>query len=77
MMVRMRREVSSDELNTMPEIDSLILIDRDVDMVTPCCTQLTYEGLVDETFGIQNSTFSACVLVLVLVLFLRVTNRSY
>lgn len=29
---------------------------KDVDMVTPCCTQLTYEGLIDEVFQIQNST---------------------
>jgi len=29
----------------------LILIDRSVDMVTPMCTQLTYEGLLDEVFG--------------------------
>lgn len=54
MMIRMRKEISSEELTIMPEIDNLILIDRDVDMVTPCCTQLTYEGLVDETFSIQN-----------------------
>lgn len=35
-------------------IDTLILLDRAVDMVTPCCTQLTYEGLIDEVFGIVN-----------------------
>lgn len=36
-------------------IDSIILIDRQVDMVTPLCTQLTYEGLVDEIVGIKNA----------------------
>jgi len=25
-----------------------------VDLVTPLCTQLTYEGLIDEVFGIKN-----------------------
>lgn len=35
-------------------IDLLILLDRAVDVVTPCCTQLTYEGLIDEVFGIVN-----------------------
>ena len=35
-------------------IDTLILLDRAVDVVTPCCTQLTYEGLIDEVFGIVN-----------------------
>eukprot|EP00026_Physarum_polycephalum_P005659 Phypoly_transcript_05694.p1 GENE.Phypoly_transcript_05694~~Phypoly_transcript_05694.p1 ORF type:complete len:610 (+),score=111.39 Phypoly_transcript_05694:24-1832(+) len=55
MLIRMRKEMGADEPNTNPEIDTLILIDRDVDMVTPCCTQLTYEGLVDEVFQINNS----------------------
>ncbi|KAL4448622.1 hypothetical protein ABPG75_005841 [Micractinium tetrahymenae] len=33
-------------------IDTLILLDRTVDMATPMCTQLTYEGLLDEVFGL-------------------------
>lgn len=37
------------------QIDSVILLDRQVDMVTPLCTQLTYEGLIDEVIGIKNS----------------------
>ena len=32
----------------------IVLIDRDVDMVTPLCTQLTYEGLIDEILGIEK-----------------------
>ncbi len=39
----------------VPEIDSLILIDRTVDLVTPMMFQMTYEGLIDEMFGIANS----------------------
>lgn len=35
-------------------IDSMIVMDRAVDLVTPLCTQLTYEGLVDEVVGIKN-----------------------
>jgi len=57
MMVRMRKEIGTDTSNRSsvpPEIDQLILIDRDVDLITPMCTQLTYEGLIDETFGILN-----------------------
>ncbi|KAK1382496.1 vacuolar protein-sorting-associated protein 33-like [Heracleum sosnowskyi] len=38
----------------VPEINTLILIDREVDMVTPMCTQLTYEGLLDELLRINN-----------------------
>lgn len=37
------------------DIDSIILLDRSVDLVTPLLTQLTYEGLIDELFGIKNS----------------------
>ncbi|EPT03435.1 hypothetical protein FOMPIDRAFT_1046976 [Fomitopsis schrenkii] len=36
-------------------IDSLIIIDRGADMITPLLTQLTYEGLIDECFSIKNS----------------------
>jgi hypothetical protein len=45
--------VAGDE-DEEPQIDSLILLDREVDKVTPLCTQLTYEGLIDEIFGINN-----------------------
>lgn len=41
MLLRMRRE--SEEITVSPEIDLMILIDREVDMVTPMPTQLTYE----------------------------------
>ena len=36
-------------------IDALILLDRTVDLVTPLSSQLTYEGLIDETYGIKYS----------------------
>jgi len=32
----------------------MIVLDRSVDWVTPMCTQLTYEGLIDEIMGIKN-----------------------
>lgn len=60
MMLRMRREMAVDDLDASQtlqlsqNIDSLIIIDRSVDMVTPLCTQLTYEGLIDEIFHIRN-----------------------
>jgi hypothetical protein len=37
-------------------IENLIIIDRDVDFPTVLSTQLTYEGLLDDTFGITNNT---------------------
>ena len=36
------------------EIDALIVIDRSVDFSSPLLTQLTYEGLIDETFSINR-----------------------
>jgi len=36
------------------KIDTLVIIDREVDFVTPLLTPLTYEGLIDEIIGIQN-----------------------
>ncbi|KAF7820166.1 vacuolar protein-sorting-associated protein 33-like protein [Senna tora] len=40
----------------VPEINTLILLDREVDMVTPLCSQLTYEGLLDEFLYINNGS---------------------
>ncbi|KAJ3039774.1 hypothetical protein HDV00_011901 [Rhizophlyctis rosea] len=37
------------------EIDSLVIIERTVDLITPMCTQLTYEGLIDEVFRIKST----------------------
>ena len=36
-------------------VDSLIIMDRDVDFATVLLTQLTYEGLIEETVGIHQN----------------------
>ena len=36
-------------------ISQCIVMDRTIDMITPCLTPRTYEGLLDEVFGIENS----------------------
>lgn len=36
-------------------VENLIIVDREVDFVTPLSTQLTYEGLIDENYGISNN----------------------
>jgi hypothetical protein len=41
-------------LDVSDAFDSLIVIDRRVDMITPLLTQLTYEGLIDEVIHIRN-----------------------
>ncbi|KAG6538606.1 hypothetical protein ZIOFF_003730 [Zingiber officinale] len=45
--LQVEEPVSSTDLG-IPEINTLILLDREVDLVTPMCFQLTYEGLLDE-----------------------------
>ncbi|KAG9236007.1 Sec1-like protein [Amylocarpus encephaloides] len=64
LLARMRQELiageDSNESNKMgltpsTSIESLIVIDREVDFATPLLTQLTYEGLIDETVGISNN----------------------
>ncbi|XP_044443153.1 vacuolar protein-sorting-associated protein 33 homolog isoform X2 [Triticum aestivum] len=40
----------------IPEIETVILLDREVDMVTPMCSQLTYEGLLDEMLEIHDGS---------------------
>ncbi|XP_002061201.3 vacuolar protein sorting-associated protein 33A [Drosophila willistoni] len=36
-------------------IDQLILLDRGIDLLSPLATQLTYEGLIDEFYGIRQN----------------------
>ncbi|CAN9369277.1 Sec1-like protein [Alternaria alternata] len=63
LLIRMRTEVMAGEtsasggpsfmgLAPSSNIDSLIIVDREVDFPTVLLTQLTYEGLIDEVFNI-------------------------
>ena len=61
MMMRKKREIAESERQVSPQIDTLLLIDRNVDLLTPLITQLTYEGLIDEFFHIQNSKLFNCL----------------
>jgi hypothetical protein len=40
---------------TDPEVDGLIMIDRGIDLISPFCIQMNYEGLLDEFFGIETT----------------------
>ncbi|GAA5998387.1 tethering complex ATP-binding subunit VPS33 [Rhodotorula paludigena] len=59
LLKRLRREQPAAASASTPLasgfIDSMIVLDRQVDMVSALCTQLTYEGLVDEVVGIKHS----------------------
>ncbi|KAL9225224.1 hypothetical protein vseg_001173 [Gypsophila vaccaria] len=51
---RMQLEDPVSLSDVVPEISTLILLDREVDMVTPMCCQLTYEGLLDELLQVNS-----------------------
>ncbi|KAI1109039.1 Sec1-like protein [Nemania sp. NC0429] len=64
LLTRMRQEIlaggTADEGNNTglapsTSLEGVVIIDREVDFVTPLLTQLTYEGLIDEVWGIQNN----------------------
>ncbi|KAB8303362.1 hypothetical protein EYC80_004794 [Monilinia laxa] len=64
LLLRMRQELIAGEdtnevnklgLSPSNTIESLIIIDREIDYATPLLTQLTYEGLIDEAVGIQHN----------------------
>ncbi|ETE58071.1 Vacuolar protein sorting-associated protein 33B, partial [Ophiophagus hannah] len=46
-------ESEVDNMDRKPEISHVFLIDRDVDYITALCSQVVYEGLVDDTFRIK------------------------
>ena len=56
-MMNLRREMQAAELelSVPPQFDTLIILDRQVDLISPLVTQLTYEGLIDEFFEISNT----------------------
>lgn len=56
LMTRMRRDIGVEcDPPMSPLFDTLMIIDRTVDLVSPIVTQLTYEGLIDEFYGIKHS----------------------
>eukprot|EP00842_Homolaphlyctis_polyrhiza_P002472 jgi/Hompol1/3225/HPOL_006412-RA len=61
LMIKMRRDYSigdqagSSFTSREPDFDSILIIDRSVDLISPLRTQLTYEGLIDELFGIKST----------------------
>lgn len=58
-LIRMRGEEDASDtspftLTPSSILGELIVVDRETDLMTPLLTQLTYEGLIDETIGIHN-----------------------
>jgi vacuolar protein sorting-associated protein 33A len=65
LLLRMRSELTAStsegastsllDMTPSQSIESLIIIDRQCDLATPLLTQLTYEGLLDEFFGVTSN----------------------
>ncbi|PWN46244.1 Sec1-like protein [Ceraceosorus guamensis] len=61
LLTRQRKEaLAADPKNaaltaSSQSVDCLVVLDRSADLVTPLCTQLTYEGLLDEVLGINSA----------------------
>ena len=51
----MRMETDDPKAIYSADFDSVLILERGTDLITPMCTQLTYEGLIDEVFGINTS----------------------
>ncbi|XP_055339771.1 vacuolar protein sorting-associated protein 33A-like [Paramacrobiotus metropolitanus] len=56
MIGKMGVDNANSEWNIPSRFDNLFLIDRNVDLLTLMPIQLTYEGLIDECFGITQGT---------------------
>lgn len=55
MIIKMRREISAIEPSMVSQIDHLLLVDRSIDLLSPLVYQHSYEGLLDEIFGIKQT----------------------
>src|SRR5262249_7532176 len=56
---RLQNEVGADFIaEQTPEVEAMYVLDRGVDLVTPFVTQLTYEGLIEELYGIDTGHFN-------------------
>jgi hypothetical protein len=62
LMERARKQVGPEAFMQDPEIETLIILDRDIDIITPMLTPSTYEGLIDELYeikdGLQKTKFN-------------------
>ncbi|KAG7196607.1 hypothetical protein KM043_013095 [Ampulex compressa] len=58
LLERLNKEEEDSKEMSMPSntIQHLLILDRSVDLLSPLVTQLTYEGLIDEIYGIKYNT---------------------
>lgn len=53
MIERMKKQVKP-LIEEVSDIETFIILDRNIDLITPLLIQLSYEGLIDELYGIDN-----------------------
>lgn len=61
LLSKLGKEVALQEFKVVPQIHSMLILDRNVDFITPLLSQRTYEGLIDEKFGIHNGAVKISV----------------
>lgn len=57
MLQRRRNEITEAPVSRC-FVQNIMIVDRNVDLVTPLVTQLTYEGLIDELFTVSCGNFN-------------------
>ncbi|KAH9524585.1 Vacuolar protein sorting-associated protein 33B [Bulinus truncatus] len=55
MVFDLMNSVYEEKKESKHQIGQMFIIDRDIDYVSPLCSPMTYEALLDETFGIECS----------------------
>ncbi|EGR30804.1 vacuolar sorting protein, putative [Ichthyophthirius multifiliis] len=53
-ILNQEQNIQNDEQQQI-DIETLILLDRNIDLVTPLCSQLIYEGLLDDFYEVQGN----------------------
>ncbi|KAM7540948.1 hypothetical protein Aperf_G00000043681 [Anoplocephala perfoliata] len=49
-------DITTEPLNSPGQTDLLVIIDRSVDILTPCLSQLIYEGLINEIWPVMHGS---------------------
>lgn len=52
-ITRLQKEEKFEPNTSEQSISNMLIVDRDIDYISTLISQLNYEGLLDETFGIE------------------------
>ncbi len=51
-------QLESDFFPGLSDFDAAIFIDRQSDLLSPLCSQLTFDGILNEVIGIKSGTLN-------------------